>query len=214
MVRSPWRAEESPSIYHLAPCDQTSVAIATCRATFWAGDSLDPVHFERCLELVMEDLPFLAGRMAPVNLLNKWKMGDLHILNNNQGVELTIVDVPHLAMATECGADTWPMRNVTISNPQVPFYLPTLDVSPSALLSGKEPLCKVQLTRMADGCVLGISLSHVITDGMHWPALMGHIAARYRQVITGQPAPSQELVALTDRRDAVNLQALKSNIPK
>lgn len=45
---------------------------------------------------------------------------------------------------------------------------------------GREPLMKVRLTRLADGDILGITLSHCLTDGMRWPGFLKHFAARYR----------------------------------
>ena len=119
-------------------------------------------------------------------------------MNNNAGAELAIIDA-RPSTISDYGPDSWPMTDVTISNPRVPLYIPSMDVG-RPLLLGKEPLCKVQLTQLSDGCILGITLSHTITDGMHWPALMTHIAARYRQVTTGQPARLEELIANTKSR--------------
>lgn len=61
LIRSPWQAEDPPTLTRLSPCDQTSVAIATTRATFLKAQ-LDIEKLEQCLTLVLEDLPFLAGR--------------------------------------------------------------------------------------------------------------------------------------------------------
>jgi hypothetical protein len=146
--------------------------------------------------------------MNPLKLPFNWKMGDLKVDDNNAGAELVVIDATPLSLA-DCGPDTWPMKNVTISNPQIPFYLPSMDVG-KALLSGAEPLCKVQLTLLVDGCVLGITLSHTITDGMHWPALMRHIAARYRQVSGGKEASAEELVSQRiTRPQGLSLDQLK-----
>lgn len=60
---------------------------------------------------------------------------------------------------------------------------------------------KVRLTRLADGDILALSLAHVICDGMHFPQLSTHLAARYRQCAPSSgtlPDPS-ELVRPTDR---------------
>lgn len=45
----------------LSPADQTSLSISTGRAVFLPAQ-LEPGAFEECLQLVLEDLPFLAGR--------------------------------------------------------------------------------------------------------------------------------------------------------
>ena len=61
LIRSPWQPEDPPTLTKFSPCDQTSIAIATARATFLQAQ-LDVETLEKCMELVLEDLPFLAGR--------------------------------------------------------------------------------------------------------------------------------------------------------
>ena len=61
LVRGPWEPEEPPSKTSLSPCDQTSIAIATTRATF-LQQQLDGDALERALSQLIEDLPFLGGR--------------------------------------------------------------------------------------------------------------------------------------------------------
>ncbi len=133
-------------------------------------------------------------------------------MNNNAGAELAVIDA-RPATVSDYGPDSWPMTDVTISNPSVPFYIPSMDVG-RPLLLGQEPLCKIQLTQLEDGCILGIILSHIITDGMHWPALMTHIAARYRQVTTGQHARLEELITSTtkSRPEGLSLAQLQKKL--
>ena len=138
-------------------------------------------------------------------------MNDLAVVNNNAGLELTVLDARSSTTLADCGPNTWPMQDVTISNPRVPFYLPSMDVG-WALLGGQEEVCKVQLTQLADGCILGITLSHTLTDGMHWSALMRHIAARYREVTTGRAAKQEELVSTVDRRQGLSLEQMRSKL--
>eukprot|EP00890_Picochlorum_soloecismus_P001049 jgi/Picsp_1/1945/NSC_05411-R1_hypothetical protein CHLNCDRAFT_54474 [Chlorella variabilis] len=111
----------------------------------------------------------------------------------------------------DCGPTAWTMMNVTISDPKVPFYIPQMDTS-MKLLKGKEALCKVQLTKLRDGDVLAITVTHTVTDGMHWPALMKHIAARYRSVVTGSPCNPEELIAANGDKSALSLSRLKENL--
>ena len=66
LVRSSHKAPaagQSHATTPLSPCDQTSIGIATARATFWAG-RFDENALEKALKLVLDDLPFLAGRQA------------------------------------------------------------------------------------------------------------------------------------------------------
>lgn len=43
------------------------------------------------------------------------------------------------------------------------------------------------------------SLCHAILDGMRWPGLAAHMAARYRQAAGGPPAEASELLHPIDR---------------
>lgn len=67
------------------------------------------------------------------------------------------------------------------------------------LLKGSAPLVTVKLTRVDDGDILGITLCHAILDGMRWPGLAAHLAARYRQVAGGPAAEASELLHPIDR---------------
>ena len=62
IVQSPWAPDPKPQLTLFSPCDQTSVAIATARATFFQDIQLEAYALEQCLTLVLEDLPFLSGR--------------------------------------------------------------------------------------------------------------------------------------------------------
>lgn len=151
--------------------------------------------------------------LVPVKSLVGWKLGDLSVLNNNAGAEIAVIDA-RPASVSDYGPDSWLMVDVTISNPRVPFYIPSMDVG-RPLLLGQEPLCKIQLTQLTDGCILGVTLSHTITDGMHWPALMTHIAARYRQVTTGQHARVEELITTPSksRPEGLSLAQFQQKLP-
>jgi hypothetical protein len=165
---------------------------------------------EQTLSILAADLPMLAGRIAPLRLPFGWKMKDICVENNNQGIEFILAEEPTLTLA-DCGPKAWTMTNVTISGPKVPFYIPQMDTS-MKLLKGKEALCKVQLTRLMDGDILAITVTHMVTDGMHWPALMKHIAARYRSVVSGSPCDPEELIATNGNKDALSLSRLKENL--
>lgn len=58
----------------------------------------------------------------------------------------------------------------------------------------------VKLTRAADGDILAICVCHAILDGMRWPGLAAHLAARYRQAAGGPAAEAAELLRPIDRR--------------
>ena len=77
-------------------------------------------------------------------------------------------------------------RRLFASGPQsTPTLCSTCPASVAADCRG-EPLLRVRLTRLADGgCILALTLAHIVADGIHWPALLQHIAARYRQAAAG-----------------------------
>lgn len=77
---------------------------------------------------------------------------------------------------------------------------PLLQTLARRILAGSDPLMRVQVTRLSDGDILAISISHVITDGVRWPALAAHLAARYREHASGVPADPSHLLQPTDRR--------------
>jgi hypothetical protein len=62
LLRSPWAKDPEPSITEFSNSDQTSVAIATARATFFQDVQIDVGALEEALTIVLEDLPFLSGR--------------------------------------------------------------------------------------------------------------------------------------------------------
>ena len=59
---------------------------------------------------------------------------------------------------------------------------------------------RVRVTLVADGTILAVTLCHIITDGVRWPALMAHLAARYREAAHGVMPKAGQLLAPTDRR--------------
>lgn len=61
LVKSPWLEENLKKVAEFSPADQTHVALATARATFLPCE-LDFESLEKCLELVLEDIPILGGR--------------------------------------------------------------------------------------------------------------------------------------------------------
>lgn len=196
----------------LSLCDTTAVAIATCRAMFFKGKVFDDDLLGRTLSQVASDIPMLAGRVKKLNLPIRWSMSDIAIQNSNIGIEFRVLDAPEKSL-DDCGPQTWVMEGITISKPNVPFYMPFLD-SGMKLLKGEESLCKVQLTHLKDGDVLGVSMSHMMTDGVHWPYFMTHLAARYREISSGTPLPrgSSELLSWNGDKQVVSFENIKQRL--
>lgn len=61
LIKSPWCEENLQKVIEFSPADQTHVALATARATFLPF-KLDGNLLEKCLKLVLEDIPVLGGR--------------------------------------------------------------------------------------------------------------------------------------------------------
>jgi hypothetical protein len=59
LVKAALRPEKERSVLSIA--DQTAVAVATCRATFWST-KFDVKSLEQTLSILAADLPMLAGR--------------------------------------------------------------------------------------------------------------------------------------------------------
>lgn len=91
--------------------------------------------------------------------------------------------------------------------PQAHPHNSTPPLSCRALQAG-APVMRVQLSFLADGCILAIALMHCITDGMRWPQLAAHLAARYRKCTAQRqlgtsvalPENAAELLHPCDRR--------------
>ncbi|KAI3430263.1 hypothetical protein D9Q98_004859 [Chlorella vulgaris] len=193
---------EASATTQLSPSDQITVMTATCRAWGFPGGfpashgAFNEAALEAALAQTLSDLPFLAGRLSKMQGM---RLASLHIKHTNEGALLTVAEAPTITVEAAMGPSSWPRRSVTVPNPALPFYVDQLDPTRRALLRGKEPLMKVRLTRVADGAILSVTLCHVITDGVRWPALMAHLAARYRQSATGKLPDPQHLLKPSDR---------------
>ncbi|PRW20453.1 concanavalin A-like lectin glucanase [Chlorella sorokiniana] len=187
----------------LSAYDALTITTATVRAWGFRGARLDPQALAAALQATVTDLPFLAGRLAGLSLWDP-RLGAVCIQHTGAGALLTVLEGD--GAGVDCmGPDTWPRSGMTIQDPAVPFWIEPLDVG-RRLLNGEEPLMKVRLTKLADGDILAITLSHIITDGMRWPALAAHLAARYRQAVAQRqlgialPDNAAELVQPCSRR--------------
>eukprot|EP00887_Chlorella_sp_A99_P004431 scaffold30.g4431.t1 len=208
LVRASEAARRAPTVTVLVANDQMRVQAASCRATFWPGGRFDADVLQRALQLTLDDMPFLAGRLSPLALGGR--LADVHILHTNAGVPLL-------------GPDSWPVQRGDRGS--LPPYIEPMDTR-LRMLRGKEPLLKVRLTRLANGDVLAFTLSHVLADGMRLPALLAHLAARYRQAAAeagggggGGPPPFAAAVAEpgllmhSDRSSALSAARLLEALP-
>ena len=139
-----------------------------------------------------------------------WTLAELRIKNTNDGIGFRILEAYDVCME-DCGPQTWTMKGVTISQPIVPFYIPKMNTG-IRFLKGREPVCRIQVSRLADGDVLGISMSHMITDGIHWPLLMRHVAARYREALYGRSCDPSELLEWDGRKGTLTLESLRQRL--
>jgi hypothetical protein len=72
LVRAPSSTEEGSSkhsLYLLSPCDQLSITTVTARASFWKDTRFDEGALQRCMEMVLQDLPFLSGRYGNAQMI-------------------------------------------------------------------------------------------------------------------------------------------------
>ena len=198
----------------LSTFDKTALAIATCRALFYplspSFNRFDDDIMARAIERLASDCPMFAGRVRKISPLLKWSISSLTIDNSNAGIEFAVVQRASSTIGDMMDPSAWTMKSIRINTPRFPAYLPEFD-SGVKFLKGKEPMCKVQLTHFADGDVLAVSMSHVLTDGMHWPQFMTHLAARYKELAThgAWVAPAEKLMAFDGNKGQVNYGALR-----
>ncbi|KAL4857541.1 hypothetical protein ACK3TF_002400 [Chlorella vulgaris] len=193
-ILKPSRPEGRQGETALSPLDQVNVITATARSWGFPGSRLVVAALEAALQATIDDLPFLAGRISKMKGLS---LGSLSIVHTGAGVVFSMQSSDDVAVAA-MGPASWPHPCITISSPAVPFYIPPMNGQ--RILAGSDPLMRVQVTRLSDGDILAISISHVITDGCRWPALTAHLAARYREHASGVPADPSHLLQPTDRR--------------
>ena len=212
---APPRAELSTELsIELSSCDKTALAIATCRALFYplspTFNRFDDDTMAGAIERLASDCPIFAGRVRKVSPPLTWTISSLAITNSNAGIEFRVVKQPSSTIHDIMDPSAWTMKSINITSPRFPAYLPDFD-SGMKLLKGKEPLCKVQLTHLADGDVLAVSMSHTLTDGMHWPHFMTHLAARYKELATNGAwvAPVGKLMAFDGNKGEVKYAALR-----
>jgi hypothetical protein len=181
------------------------------QAMFFRGAVFDDDIMLKTVQKIAEDLPMLAGRVASsATSMFTMKMKNVYIKNCNAGIDFTIVDACHMCM-DDVHATTWTMKNMTISSPKVPFYLPSLGVGVK-FLRGHSPVCKIQLTHLKDGDILGISMSHMMTDGIHWPMFMKHVASRYRELARIDCDKESELLTWNGNKHLVTVQAIHDSV--
>jgi hypothetical protein len=194
----------------ISTSDKSALAIATCRAMFFPGINgqkvFDDEIMARAIEQIASDCPMFAGRVEKLRGLS-WRVADVTIVNSNIGIEFKVANQAG-KIADMSDPSTWTMQNINISNPEFPSYLPFLD-SGMKLLQGKEPLCKIQLTHLRDGDILSISMSHMMTDGMHWPMFVTHLAARYKEIASGIKADGSKLMAWDGNKTEMTYGAMK-----
>ncbi|PRW20469.1 family type I secretion periplasmic adaptor subunit [Chlorella sorokiniana] len=162
----------SSSSTQLSELDTLSALSATARAWGFAGAGrrVDAEALEAALALTLTDLPVLAGRITG---LKKLRLGSLAVAHSGRGALLVVAERRGLTVEQAMSPAGWPRSGLTAANQQLPFYVEPLD--------------------------LGRNLCHAILDGMRWPGLAAHLAARYRQAAGGPPAEAHELLHPIDR---------------
>ena len=201
----------------LSVCDKTALAIATCRALFYPLSStfrrFDDVMMADAIEQLAADCPMFAGRVRKLESALRWSVSSLAIVNSNAGIEFDVVNRPDTQIGELMTPAAWTMKSTSITSPKVPSYFPSMDTG-QRMFKGKEPVCKVRLTHLQDGDILAVTMSHMLTDGMHWPAFMTHLAARYKELATGGAwtAPPEKLIAVDGNKGLLTYAKLRERL--
>jgi hypothetical protein len=181
------------------------------QAMFFRNAVFDDNIMVKTVQKLAEDLPMLAGRVtSSAKSLLRMQMSQISIKNCNAGIDFKVVDASDVCM-DDVNAKSWTMQNMTISSPKVPFYLPRLDAGVK-FLRGHSPVCKIQLTHLKDGDILGISMSHMMTDGIHWPMFMKHFASRYRELARSDAQCGEDLLTWDGNKHLMTVEAIQENV--
>lgn len=194
----PMHASPPGACTRLCAHDSISVGTISARAYGFQGQ-IDVTALAAAVANLVTDLPILAGRMDGLSSKN----ASIRITHTDQGALFTVARAPGLSLSS-MAPDTWITSDFTLGNSLVPFYMEGARMEGGravAMLQGKEPLFMVRLIQLRDGCILGITINHAITDGARWPQLMNHLAARYRQYATGTAPQISDLIQPNDRTE-------------
>jgi len=139
-----------------APFGRAMLAFANLDMTYIFSDHLNPDDLERSLAQVLTVYPILAGRIVPNSEYSE-------VALNNEGVVMEVVrragdikDIPPLMK----------QRSVYCIMPDV-----------DAQVAGKAPVLHVRLTHLDRGCVLGVTISHLMVDAWAFAQFMQDWAA-------------------------------------
>ncbi|KAA6421201.1 MAG: hypothetical protein FRX49_08900 [Trebouxia sp. A1-2] len=132
---------------------------------YWVGSTLafsyriDPIKLRQALQQLQKNWPILNGRLLQ-NPDGRYYIGSAAQAvdipyQNTERLEQRLSDLPSQYSETK-------VSDVQPSNSLLPDFIPQLQ--PHLMLAGKGAFFKVQLTQVQDGCVLGFSFSHGLTD--------------------------------------------------
>ncbi|PSC71001.1 Histone acetyltransferase GCN5 [Micractinium conductrix] len=189
-----WATMRSSILPSLDAAGITMARSAVGRALGYPGQRIEAAALEAALQATLADLPFLAGRLGGI----KWKLGTLAVVHTDGGAVLSVADAKDVTVAAAMAPAGWTQRGIAVASPAWPSYLEPMEVGGS-MMSGKEPLLKVRLTKLSDGDILGVTYCHALFCGHRWPAFMAHLAERYREALGGSPADPAALLRPNDR---------------
>lgn len=128
---------------------------------------IDKEALQRSLSLILKSYPTFSGRMDPLN--------QNQVILNDLGALFVLAEEPNTVAAE--------IIDNEIQLEQDRF----IDYSKSSrqLWKGNEPLLRVKLTYIKDGCVLGIWGSHVLGDGATFYGFMHNWSKVCDQIVNG-----------------------------
>ncbi|KAF8069449.1 hypothetical protein HT031_001565 [Scenedesmus sp. PABB004] len=168
--------------------------VANCPVV-WLDHALDAARLAAALGRVLDELPLLGGRLARASAAQvaarpHLRAAPYFIAATRGGGSALLVEAA--TAARSCDVDLHAPLAAPFAMAGAPRLGPwhqPLDVA--ALLAGREPLLKLQLTQLADGgCVLAVTMPHLLADASSSTQLLARLAAAYRTA--GAPAPAGE----------------------
>ncbi|KAF1889280.1 hypothetical protein Lal_00024603 [Lupinus albus] len=149
----------SPKIIHLTPWDLTCLSYETNRKGLLFNNPINIEHqiqhIKQSLSSTLAFFPPLVGRLVILQH-DEDNTVSSHILCNNEGA----LFVHAVVSDNTCVSDILHSNYVP---PFLPSFFPFIGVRNYEGTS--QPLLAVQITELADGIFIGISMNHVVADG-------------------------------------------------
>jgi len=134
-------------------------------------DRLDKAALEQAWQILLKQFPAMAGRFNRQQIVHSQQLPKLKHQSFDEGLE-THARIGSLQDKRTDYVDEPPRKDV---------------------LSGRAPLSTLTLSEFNDGAILGLAVSHVISDAGGFHKIAGHLAKIYSSILSGKAVPQWPL---------------------